>query len=1674
VASNGTVIDFPVTFSGFIESSCQFNVLAPASPISVGVSGEVAQFTTQSFAPNCSWTATSSVPWITLLDSDLAGGASRVGTSRATYSVAPNTTGVARSGNITQAGQTITFSESAGTPCTFALNPPSIEISSAAATGSFSVTASDPGCLWQAQSFGTGITVTLGGNGTSGSGAVNYSVTANTGGPRVGSIVVASIFAGGSAFAITQDPPNNCFFALSSTSSAIPTPGGTGTFAIKASQPTCAWTASSDSAFTTITSGNSGTGNGTVNFTVVSNSGSGRTANITVGNALGSSAVFSAIQISAFTCTFTLIPTSVNFTNDGGTGTIGATQSYSFCLWTAQSNNPDAVLLGRTSGANGDTLTYTVAQNPGPDRVLTITFGCQTLTIFQGGTAAGNPVPAITSLAPPSVAVAGPDFTLTVNGANFVNGATVLFNGLPRVTTFVNSGQISAAIFAHDVDLAGTRSVVVTNPVPGGGVSNTVTFNVTGSNPVPVITTLSPANGISGTQAFTLTVNGTGFDSASAVTFGGIARATTFVSPTQLTVAILATDIATAGTPAVIVTNPTPGGGPSNSVVFAVTSPIPTITSITPTTVAAGSGQQVLLVQGINFVNGCTVNFGSTAEITVFQNPFFVLAIVNAAEVTNPGTPLVTLTNPGGSPSNGITFTITGTGTGNPVPSISALSPTGATAGSGAFTLTITGANFVSGATVNFNGTARTTTFGSATQLTAAISAADVAAVGTPTVSVTNPAPGGGTSNSINFNISAANNPVPTITSLAPNTVTAGGATFSVVINGTNFISTSVVNFNGSPRATTFNSGTQVTATITAADIATAGTASITATNPAPGGGTSAAATLTINNPVPTVTTLSPASAIAGGAGFTLTVNGTGFISNSVVNFNHVARLTAFVSSTQLTAAISAADVATAGSQLVDVTNPAPGGGTAASVTFQANNPAPVIATLSPTSATAGSAAFTLTISGTNFVSGATVSFGGVTRAATVTSSTQLTTQILPIDVAGVGTSAVVVTNPTPGGGASNSVNFSVTAAVNPVPAIASLSPTGVVVGSGALTLTVNGTNFVSTSVVNISGAPRTTTFVSATQLSAAILSTDVTSVGTPAITVTSPTPGGGTSNSVNFNISATPNPVPTVITLSPTNVIAGSGAFTLTVNGTNFLNTSVVNFGGAARTTTFVSATQVTAAILAGDVASAGTPAVTVTNPAPGGGTSNAVTFTVNNPLPVATSMTPNTTSAGTAGFTLNVNGNGFVNSSVVQWNGSARTTTFVSTTQLTAAITAADVLTANLVNVSVRNPAPGGGNSLSLQFSITTPIPLLGSLVPSSAIAGGPAFQITVNGSNFLNTSVVQWNGGNRATTFASATQLTAAITAADIATVGTSSVTVFTPAVSLGGGAQPLGAPAGTTSNALTFTINAPNPVPTLTSVAPTSTGVGGAAFTLTLAGTNFISGSVAQWKGSPRTTTFVSTTQVTAAITAADIASAGTAAITVVNPIPGGGTSNALTFTITDFSVTATTTTQTVTAGSNANFTIATAAIGGAFPGAVTLTASGLPIGASATFSPISVNAGTSTTMSVTTTARTLSQITVPPFRPATPLRPLWLITFVALLALSAASLAKFSKRNARRLIPISAFALLLFSVGYISGCSGGGFPRIGSNTSTPAGTYTVTVTGTSGTNVHTTTVTLVVQ
>src|SRR5207302_215651 len=196
------------------------------------------------------------------------------------------------------------------------------------------------------------------------------------------------------------------------------------------------------------------------------------------------------------------------------------------------------------------------------------------------------------------------------------------------------------------------------------------------------------------------------------------------------------------------------------------------------------------------------------------------------------------------------------------------------------------------------------------------------------------------------------------------------------------------------------------------------------------------------------------------------------------------------------------------------------------------------------------------------------------------------------------------------GGPSTSVVNLTVN---NPAPTVTTIVPASKTAGDAAFVLTVNGTNFNSSSIVRLGGADRPTTLVSATQVSAQLTATDVQAAGTFSITVFNPAPSGGASTTTNLTVN---NPVPTVIDILPTSETAGNAAFTLTVNGANFVSTSVVQLSGSNRTTTFVTATQLTAQITQTDIQAAALLPITVFNPLPGGGVSNATNLTVNNPV--------------------------------------------------------------------------------------------------------------------------------------------------------------------------------------------------------------------------------------------------------------------------------------------------------------------------------------------------------------------------------------------------------------------------------------------------------------------------
>ena len=344
---------------------------------------------------------------------------------------------------------------------------------------------------------------------------------------------------------------------------------------------------------------------------------------------------------------------------------------------------------------------------------------------------------------------------------------------------------------------------------------------------------------------------------------------------------------------------------------------------------------------------------------------------------------------------------------------------------------------------------------------------------------------------------------------------------------------------------------------------------------------------------------------------------------------------------------------------------------------------------------------------------------------------------------------------------------------VDVTPVLNSLSPATTTAGGPDLPLTVNGSSFDNAAVVNWNGTALATTFVSTGQLTATVPAALIATAGTADVTVVNP--GSLTSNALTFSID---NPGPVLSSLSPASTAAGSSDFTLTVNGSGFISGSTVNWTANSTTTplttTFVSATQLTATVPAALVTTAGTASVTVVTPAPGGGTSGSQTFTINSPA--ITTLSPSTATVGGPAFTLTVNGSSFLNGSTVNWNGSALATTFVSASQLTASVPAADIAAVGTASITVTNP--GGAASNTVSFSINNPTPVLNSITPKSTNAGGPTFKLTVNGSNFIASSKVNWNGAALTTTFVSATQLKGTVPAALIASAGTASIAVVTP--------------------------------------------------------------------------------------------------------------------------------------------------------------------------------------------------------------------------------------------------------------------------------------------------------
>jgi hypothetical protein len=421
-----------------------------------------------------------------------------------------------------------------------------------------------------------------------------------------------------------------------------------------------------------------------------------------------------------------------------------------------------------------------------------------------------------------------------------------------------------------------------------GGTGNDATLTVLAA---PAITSVSPGTGASaGGQ--TVTIAGSNFSGASAVTFGGTAAASfTVNSATQISAT---TPAHAAGAVTVAVTTAGGSGSQANAYTYV---DAPTIAAVSPLQGPSAGGTSVTIT-GTNFSGASAVTFGGTAAASFTVNSATQISATPPAHAAGAVTVAVTTAGGTGSQANAYTYVA--------APTVGGVAPTQGSPGGGT-SVTITGTNLSGASAVTFGGAAATTfTVNSATQITAT-TPAHVA--GVVTVAVTTAGGSGSQANAYTY-VGA-----PTVGSVAPlQGPTAGGN--SVTITGTNFGGTSAVTFGGAAAASfTVNSATQIIAT-TPAHAAGAVTVAVTADG---GSGNKADAYTYVA--APTVGAVAPNQGLTGG-GTPVTIDGTHFSGATAVTFGVVAATSFAVVGDGRISAVAPAQAA----GTIDVTVTTPGG----------------------------------------------------------------------------------------------------------------------------------------------------------------------------------------------------------------------------------------------------------------------------------------------------------------------------------------------------------------------------------------------------------------------------------------------------------------------------------------------------------------------------------------------------------------------------------------------------------------------------------------------------------------------------------------------------------------------------------------------------------------------------
>lgn len=442
----------------------------------------------------------------------------------------------------------------------------------------------------------------------------------------------------------------------------------------------------------------------------------------------------------------------------------------------------------------------------------------------------------------------------------------------------------------------------------------------------------------------------------------------------------------------------------------------------------------------------------------------------------------------------------------------------------------------------------------------------------------------------------------------------------------------------------------------------------------------------------------------------------------------------------------------------------------------------------------------------------------------------------------------------------------------NPLPKLLQVPEVTVAEELGSeIVVSVTGSDFVRSSVLQVNGVAVSTTFVSSTQLTATFSLVHYLLEGST-LSVFTPPPGGGRSEEV-----PVPLILPVVESVEPATLDDPPRYCSAILRGRNFLwNATVQRVGGAALSTTHNDLRLIQVNLPPEECGVAREFDVVVQNP--GGGTSEPVTLAVVNPRPALNEVSPRMIAASGfamgngASATLVLRGTGILRSATqVRWNGLEVETSSDRYGQVSAVIPQELFPASGQAQVTLYNPPPGGGSSEPLEVVLREG-PVLTQLMPGSSATVAGEFTIRVDGSGFRAPMTLYWGHNARPTRVLGPNTLEADIAYSDTLLPGVARITVRRDD--------------GTVSNPVSYYISDKHHAPVLEYAWPSTLPAGSGAATVLLQGAGFHRSSRVLWNGQERPTDFSGIWGLRVSLSAEDLQQAGVASLTVSNPAPGG--------------------------------------------------------------------------------------------------------------------------------------------------------------------------------------------